>query len=75
MDAVINGGKIRIGKMVKDWKLLGHFYADELVLYGEREEVEKMMEGYYVEVCNKYLKVNADKSKVMMFRRKEELVM
>ena len=45
----------------------GLFYADNLVFCGELEEDLKAMLGHFVEVCRRGgLKVNVDKSKVMV---------
>ena len=42
-------------------------YADEFVLCGESEEDLKAMMSCFVEVCRKYLKPNANESKIMVF--------
>ena len=49
-------------------------YTDDLVLYGELEQDLKVMVKHFVEVCRRRgLKVNADKSKVMVLDREEGL--
>ena len=41
-------------------------YADDLVLCGGSEEDQRAMVGWFVEVCKRRLKINADKNKVMV---------
>ena len=49
-------------------------YADDLVLYGKLEEDLKVMVGHFVEGWKRRgLKVNADKSKVMVLSGEEGL--
>ena len=48
-------------------------YADDLVLCGELEEDLRAMVGHFVEVCRRSLKVNADKSKVIVLNEEEGL--
>ena len=43
------------------------------VLCGEFEEDLKVMVGHFVEMCKRCLKINADKSKVMVLGREEGL--
>ena len=48
--------------------MLGLLYADDLVLCGELEEDLRAMVGCFVGVCRRRgLKVNAGKSKMMVF--------
>ena len=47
-------------------RLLGLLHAGDLVLCGESEEDLRAMVVSFVEVCRRGLKVNADKSKVMV---------
>ena len=48
-------------------RLLGLLYADDLVLYGEPEEDRRAMVGRIVDVYRRrILKVNAEKSRMMM---------
>ena len=50
-------------------------YTDEFVLCGELEEDLNVIVGRFVEVCKKRdLKINVDKSKVMVLGEKEGLV-
>ena len=73
MDAVVKEVKLGMGRMGvrflekgRVWRLPGHLYADDPILYGESEEDLKVMVGYFVEVCRrKGLKFNTDKSKVL----------
>ena len=52
----------------------GLLYADDLVLCGESEEDLKVMVGCFVEMSRRRgLRVNADKSKVMVLGGKEGL--
>ena len=54
--------------------MLGTLYADDLVLCEVLEENLKVMVECFVEVCKRRdLKVNADKSKVMMLGGEEGL--
>ena len=49
-------------------------HTDYLVLCGESEHNLKVMVEHFVEVCRRrVLKVNADKSKMMMLGREEGL--
>ena len=57
-----------------EWRLPGLLYADVLVLCGEREEDLRKMVGQFEEVCRRELKINADKSKVMVLNAQEGLV-
>ena len=58
----------------REWELPGLLYTDELVLCGESEENLRAMLGRFVEVCKKRgLKVNADKSKVMVMNGEKGL--
>ena len=51
----------------REWRLLGLLYAGDLVLCAELEEDLRVMVGRFVEVCKRRgLKINADKSKVMV---------
>ena len=57
----------------KEWRLPDLFYADDLVLCGESEEDLRAMVGEVLLrcVCRRGLKVNADKSKVMVLGGQE----
>ena len=58
----------------REWRLPGLLYADDLILCGESEEDLRMMVGRFAEVCRRRgLKVNADKSKVMVLNGEEGL--
>ena len=62
----IFGGEERI------WGVLGPFYANDLVLCGELDDVLKVMVRRFVEVCKRRsVKVNANRCKVMVLRGKE----
>ena len=57
----------------REWRP-GLLYADDLVLCGEWEEHIRAMVGCLVEVCRRRgLKVNSDKSKVMVLGGEEGL--
>ena len=61
----------------RGWKYPELLYTDGLVQCDELEEDLKVMVGRFVEVCKsqeKSLKLNADKSKMMMLGGEEELV-
>ena len=55
----------------REWRLPGLLYADDFVLCGYSEGNLRIMMGRFVEVCRRYLKVNADKSKVMVLNGEE----
>ena len=56
----------------REWRLPGLLYANDLVLCGESEEDLKVMVERFVDVCRRRgLKVNADKSKVMVLGGEE----
>ena len=48
-------------------------YADNLVLCGASEEDLRTMVGRFVEVCRRYLKVNAGNSKMIVLGGEEGL--
>ena len=61
MDAVMKEVKMGMGRK-EEWRLPGLLYGDDLVLFSAEEALKVMV------VCwRKGLKVNADKSKVMVF--------
>ena len=69
-----SGDGVRFQEKGREWRLPGHMYADDFVLYGEVKEDMNVMLGYFVEVCRRRgLEVNADKSKAMVLGRKEGL--
>ena len=55
----------------REWRLPGLLYAVDLVLCGELEEDLRVMLGWFAEVYRRGLKVNGDKSKVMVLNGKE----
>ena len=58
----------------RKWKLPGLLYADDFVTCGESEKDLRVMVGRIVELCRRRgLKVNANKSKVMVMNREEGL--
>ena len=58
----------------REWRLPGLLYADNLVMYGDWKEDLKVMVDHFVEVCRRRgVKVNGDKSKVMLLGGEEEL--
>ena len=57
----------------REWILLGLWYADDLVLCGESEEDLKVMMGHIVEMCRRYFKINANKSKMIVLSGEEGL--
>ena len=59
---------------VREWRLPGLLYADYLILCGELEEDLRVMVKQFGEVYRRRgLKVNADKSKVVVLNGEEEL--
>ena len=59
--------EVRLLEFGKDWILPGLLYADDLVIGGESKEDLKEMVERFVEVRRRRgLKVNGNKSKVMM---------
>ena len=60
--------EVRFRKDGREWRLPGLLYADDLVLCGESEDQR------FVEVCRRRgLKVNGDKSEVMVLNGEGEL--
>ena len=60
---------------MKEGRLPGLLYADDLILCGESEEDLRVMAGRFAEVCRRRgLKINAGKSKVMVLNGEEGLV-
>ena len=58
---------MRFQEEVREWRVPGLLYADDLVLCGESEEDLRAMVVRFAEVCRRRgLKVNADKSKVIV---------
>ena len=58
----------------REWRLPCVLYEDDLVLCGESEGELRAMVGRFVEVCRRRgLKVNSDKSKVMVLNEEEGL--
>ena len=52
----------------------GLSYADDLVLHGKSKQELTVKEGHFVEVCRRRgLKVNVDKSKLMVLGEEEKL--
>ena len=59
---------------MKEWRLPGLLYADDLVLYGKLEEELRAIVGQFAEGCRRRgLKVNASKIKVMVLNGVKEL--
>ena len=78
MDAVMKEVKGRMGVRLmeeeREWRLPGLLCPDELVLCDESEKDLKVVVRRFVKVCRKRgLKVNADKSKVMVLSGEEGL--
>ena len=79
MDGVMKEVKMRIRNegagLMKDgieWKIPACLYADDAVLFAESEEELQRMVSAFDKVCERRkLKVNAKKSKVMVFERRE----
>ena len=65
MDAVMKEVKVSMGRM-GGRRLPDYLYADDLVLCDKTEEDLKVMVGCFVEVYRRGLKVNRDKSKVIV---------
>ena len=60
------------GKEGREWRVLGLLYEHYLVVCGESKENLGTMVGRFVELCKKRgLKVNADKSKMMVLNGEE----
>ena len=58
----------------EEWKFPSLLYEYDLVLCGNYQEDLKMMVDHFVEVCRRRgLKVNADKSKVIVLGEGERL--
>ena len=57
----------------RGWRLPGFLYAYDVVLCSELEEDLRAMVGCFIEVYRKGLKVNADKSKVIVLNGEERL--
>ena len=59
---------------IREWRLLGILYADDMVPCGESEEDLRTMMQRFVEVCRRRgLKINASKSKVMAMNEEKGL--
>ena len=54
-------------------RLPDHLYADDLVLCDQLKEDLKVIVERFVKVCRRDLKINADKSKLMMLSEEDEL--
>ncbi len=67
------GAKLRLNG--QDWSVVTCLFADDTVFLAESEgDLQRLVNGFY-SVCKKRkLKVNAGKSKVMVFQRREEEV-
>ena len=53
---------VRFLEEVREWRLPGLLYADDLFLYGKSEEYLRAMVGWFAEVCRRRgLKFNAGK--------------
>ena len=65
---------MRFLEEIREWKLPGLLYADDLVLCDESEEDLRAMTGWFAEVCRRRgPKANASKSKVKILNREEGL--
>ena len=65
---------VRFQEEVREWRLPGLLYADDLAICGESEEDLRAMVRWFAEVCRRRgLKVNAGKSKVIVLNGKEGL--
>ena len=81
MNAMMKEVKIGMGRMEmlflekgRECRLPGLLYVDDLILCGKSEQDLEVMVEHFVEVCRKRgLKVNANKSKVMVLGREERL--
>ena len=81
MEAVMKKLKMGVGRRgvrfqeePREWRLPGLLYADDLVLRVESEEDLRAILGRFIEVCRRRgLKVNADKSEVMLLGWEERL--
>ena len=66
--------RVRLLDERREWILPGLLYGDDLVLCGKSEEDLKVIVGCLVVVCRRRgLRVNADKSKVMVLGGEEDL--
>lgn len=64
----VGSSGVRLIKGVNEWTLSDLLYADDLVLVGENESELKLMIESFDKVCiRRGMRVNADKSKVMVF--------
>ena len=56
---------VRIQDEIREWRLPGFLYAEDLVLCGESEEELRAIVGRFIEVITRSgLKINVSKSKV-----------
>ncbi len=71
---VVNAGaKLRLNGEV--WSVVTCLFADDTVLLAESErDLQRVVNEFYSVCKNRKLKVNAGKSKVMVFKRREEEV-
>ena len=83
MDGVIREMKAKSGVLgaklmneESEWRMITSLFADDTVLFAESEEELQRVVNEFYEVCKRRkLKVNCDKSKVMVFeRRKTEVI-
>ncbi len=68
---VVNAGaKLRLNGEV--WSIVTCLFADDIVLLAEREgDLQRVVNEFYSVYKRRKLKVNAGKSKVMMFERRK----
>ncbi len=71
---VVNAGaKLRLNG--EDWSVVTYLFANDTVLLAESEgELRRVVNEFYTVCKRRKLKVNAGKSKVMVFERREEEV-
>ena len=60
-------------KKGREWRLPGLLYEDDIILCGESEQDLEVVMERFVDVCRRCLKVNANKIKVIVLIKEEEL--
>ena len=66
--------RVRFQEEGREWRLPSLLYGNDLILCSELKEELRALVGHFAEIYRRGLKVNADKSKVMVLGGEEELV-
>ena len=62
---------VRLKKKGKGWAVVAFLFADDNVLFAKsEEELQRLVDEFYCVCPRRKLKVNAGKSKVMVFEKK-----